>query len=154
MIFWRWKLCRACAARALGQIHRFFGIWLIQIFLIGSIVPVLKNQKRSISLHPSNLVRMCVCWGGVWVRVWPGWRTFSSSPTCSRTSASYQLTACSPGHSQLRVGNSLFCSFIRCSCRSFKKSKGVANRSCCSLLKERIALRSSHTLYKEHLGKD
>ena len=47
-IFWKWKLCRACAKR--GQ---FLGIELSKIYLIGSIVPAYKNLKKSsMSLHP------------------------------------------------------------------------------------------------------
>ena len=54
-IFWKWKLCRACTARALVQIRRCFGIGLIKIYLIVSIVPVFENRKNYyiISLHPN-----------------------------------------------------------------------------------------------------
>ena len=48
MIFWKWKLCRKPRAKFAD----FVGIGLIKIYMIGSIVPVLKKSlKSSISLH-------------------------------------------------------------------------------------------------------
>ena len=37
-----------------GQTRRFFGIGLIKIYLIGSIVPVSKIAKIATSLHPTT----------------------------------------------------------------------------------------------------
>ena len=44
VIFWKWKLCRACATRANSPI--FF--WNLTLYPIGSIVPVSKNCKKVI----------------------------------------------------------------------------------------------------------
>ena len=44
-------------SRARGQIRLFFGIGLIKIYLIGSLVPVFKKKQiNSLSLHPTVLL--------------------------------------------------------------------------------------------------
>ena len=51
-IIFKLTLCCACTARTFGQVPLFFGIGLIKIFLIGSIVPIFENRKKYyISLH-------------------------------------------------------------------------------------------------------
>ena len=56
MIFWKWKLCRACDGRSRSRNCRFFGIEFLKIYLFSRNVEMCRFSKietSAQSLHPT-----------------------------------------------------------------------------------------------------
>ena len=56
MIFWKWELCHACAARTREEISCFLELEVIKIYLIGSNLSNIENRHKV--LNHSTLFQM------------------------------------------------------------------------------------------------